>query len=135
MFLSYHGTTYKNMQNIIKDGFKPLYGTRYGITYGKGIYTSKNIEEAVMYSEEGLKCVLICKIKTENYIKIKSTTKYKKYSLAKYDLVIIDDGAEYLVHDLSKIEVIGLIYYDVDIETTFGQTTYKNINIKEKVLF
>jgi hypothetical protein len=48
--VSYHGTGYHNCLSIADEGFKLAKGVRF--SYGRGIYSTPNIETAEMYAKE-----------------------------------------------------------------------------------
>jgi len=48
--VSYHGTGYHNCLSIADEGFKLAKGIRFA--YGRGIYSTPNIETAEMYAKE-----------------------------------------------------------------------------------
>jgi hypothetical protein len=74
--VSYHGTSYHNGLSIAEEGFKLSQGTRF--LYGKGIYSTPDIEVASLYAEEATVNGKIYKVVMQNRVNPKNVKKVGK---------------------------------------------------------
>lgn len=113
----YHGSDPKNYESILKHGFDmSLTGKGWGLTYGKGIYMTPDINEAKVYS--GGEKILRCTVKIDKPLKLtrdySPTNKKHKQQLSHllkegYDTLITLNSKEYVIfksENIIKIEIV-----------------------------
>lgn len=106
--LLYHGTTRDNGENIIKEQSFNLdrTGENWGVTYGKGVYLTPNLEEAKRYGDMVL--VVKCEIKEyklnqrfspndKKHKKLLNKLIRKEIEEGEYDSLVTLDEDEYIL--------------------------------------
>eukprot|EP01083_Nonionella_stella_P294392 1000817_1 len=94
--LLFHGTSIKNMDKIILNGFNRDYNKR--CVYGKGTYFTKFAKTAASYSIKdenlGLCGMLVCKVIIGNYglgcLTMNDSSLYKSDGVQQYDSLVND---------------------------------------------
>ena len=133
-YITYHSTSECNIESILLNGFQDRFGECYGLTFGKGVYTTTDLKYASSYNIECDK-ILECEIVTENTIEL-NVKEYKKnikrIEKENPDLVVIKDASEFVCKNLCKIRVISVLTVEKVLEKVFGQEQLVSVRILDR---
>ena len=106
MVILYHGTSKENALSITQNGFSlDRSGDNWGNTYGKGVYFSKQLEDAIVYAgNDGV--VLMCDLYVKGFHLNRDYSPTERYDrreikklihgLTDYNCLISRDQSEYI---------------------------------------
>lgn len=130
-FTVYHSTMEKNIASILSNGFQDRFGSCYGLTFGRGVYTTSDLKYAASYNIECDK-ILECEINPVSVMEM-NTREYKKnvkrIKTEEPDLVIIKDAREFVCRNLSVIRVVAIL----NVEKLILDDKLVEVNVLERI--
>lgn len=133
-YTTYHSTLDSNIESILVNGFKDRFGSCYGLTFGKGVYTTSDIKYAASYNIECNK-ILECEIVSDRTIEM-DVREYKKnikrITTEEPDLVVIKDANEFVCKNLSKIRVVAVLTVEKVLSSISGSQQLVNVMIIDR---